>query len=241
MYGEVNERLVVPDKIRKTALFEVDILIILLLILLRMRRTFILLNMQEDLLHGGLIHDIDKRRNILMIGQRLDLSSWVTLYRHYNQIPNYSFEFQFLDPAIFLIIENELKKLIEDRERSLRPLSREDDLREGEECTNADVLDDWAGEAAIEAYRVDTDEDVFSGVLQEVRIDEAESSLDDSQGHIYILVFVLQQHYDIYDMVENGIHLLAETHSLEHFLPFSPLGVIHDLYESYHLCKDAED
>lgn len=123
MYGEVNERLVVPDKIRKTALFKVNILIILLLILLRMRRTFILLYMQKDLLHGGLIHDIDKHRNILMIGQCLNFSSWVTLYRHYNQIPNYSFEFQFLDPAIFLIIENKLQKLIENRERSLRALS----------------------------------------------------------------------------------------------------------------------
>lgn len=93
MYGEVDERLVVPDKIRKTTLFKVDIFIIFLLILLRMRRTLIFLNMQKHLLHGGLIHDINKHRNILMISQCLDLSCWVALYRHYNQVPNYPFEF----------------------------------------------------------------------------------------------------------------------------------------------------
>lgn len=93
MYGEVDERLVVPNKIRKAAFFKVDIFIIFFLILFRMCRTFVIFNMQEHLLHGSLIHDIDQHRNILMIGQSLDLSRWVTLYCHYNQIPNYPFEF----------------------------------------------------------------------------------------------------------------------------------------------------
>lgn len=115
-----------------------------------------------------------------MMSQSFYLSCWVTLDGNYNEIPNNPLELQLLDPAILLIIEDKLKKLIEYRQRSICTLRGEDDLSEGKQCTDADVLDDWAREAAIEADGVDTDEDVFIGVLEDLRVYEAEGSLDDS-------------------------------------------------------------
>lgn len=73
-----------------------------------------LLDVQEHLLHGGLIHDIDKHCDILMIGQCIDFPCGKTLNRNYNQIPNDSLELQLPDPAILLIIEDKLQKLVED-------------------------------------------------------------------------------------------------------------------------------
>lgn len=231
MDGEVDERFVIPNEVRKTTLFEVDIFIVLLLIRFRVGWTFSLLDVQEHLLHGCLVHDINKHCDVLMMSQCLDLPGGVTLDGYYNEIPNDSLELQFLDPTILLIIEDKLKKLVENRQRSVCTISGEDDLSEGKQCTDADVLDDRAGEAAIEADGVYPDEDVFIGVLEDLRVYEAEGSLDDPEYHIDILVFVLEQHDDIDHMIEDSIHLLAKTPPLEHFINLPSLRLINDLNE----------
>lgn len=84
-------------------------------------------------------------------------------------------------------------------------------------------MDDRAGEAAIETYGVDANEDVLVGVLKNIGIYETEGSLDDPQGHIDIFVFIFQQDDDIDYVVKNGIHLLAEARPLEHLQSLLPL------------------
>lgn len=77
--------------------------------------------------------------------------------------------------------------------------------------------------------------------MEDLCVDEAEGGLDDSKGHIDILVFVLKQDDDIDYVVKDSVHLLAKTTLLEHLLALLPLRFIDDLDEPDDLSQDAED
>ncbi len=116
-----------------------------------------------------------------------------------DDVPNHALELLPLDPDESLLSEEILQHLVEDQQCVLEAAAREDSFREGHESADADVLDDGAGLAALEAYREYPDEEGVAGESEDGGVDEAVSSLDDPQGGFGLLVAALEEGEDVDD------------------------------------------
>ena len=79
------------------------------------------------------------------------------------------------------------------------------------------------------------------GILQQLSINQTEGSLDDSEDHLSILIFILEQLHDIYHVIQNGAHLLPIGCCLKQSLSTLSLCLVYDLDKCYHFCENAHD
>ena len=142
--------------------------------------------MQEHFLQRVLVNVIEQCSYVLVVSDGLDVLEWEVSHCHDYQIPYDPLELCIFEPTVTFVVQHKLHKLLEDGEGGRCVVRREDYLSECKQCAETDVLDERTVEAAVETDGVHSDEDVFVGVPQQLRIDQTESGLDDPQRRLHL-------------------------------------------------------